>query len=117
MTPYTRIEKINLPIGPLDKQVQKNSLTQGLDIQLREAIAQAAQDYPDAVYNGYTYEIVPDGAGVLHYNLTVHFHVADPHLPPRNLNAAPETIFGNTLDERDLTQKGIGIWDQKWKGF
>lgn len=117
MVPYTRIEKINEPIGPLDKQVQKSSLSNELDDLLRAAIAQAAQDYPDATYNGYTFEIVPDGAGTPHYNLTAHFKVHEPHLPPRNLNAAPEGIFGNTLNDAEKAQKGVGLWDQKWKGF
>lgn len=117
MTHYTRIEKINEPIGPLDKQVQKSSLANELDVLLREAITQAKQEYPDATYNGYTFEIIPDGAGVKHYNLTAHFKVDDPHLPARNLNAAPEPLFGNTLDDDQKAQKGVGLWDQKWKGF
>lgn len=116
---YTRIENINEPIGPLDKQVQKNSLINELDVLLRAAIAQAAQDYPDATYNGYTFEIVPDGAGVKHYNLTAHFKVHDPHLPARNMNENPkaEGVFGNTLNDAEKAQKGVGMWDTRWKGF
>lgn len=106
---YQRFERIEGPIGPLDKQVQRSSLIDDLDIQLKSAIFEARVAWPDMTYNGYVYEIVPDGAGVKHYNLTVHYHTAAPTLDPTNLNDAPQDFFGNTLDEAQKTAKGVGL--------
>lgn len=61
-------------------------------------------------FNGYRYEIVEDGAGVRHYNLYTYW--TDPNaqakLDPRNLNGAQQAVFGQTLDQAQLSQLTIG---------
>lgn len=110
---YQRFEKAIGPIHPSDPQIHVQAV--GVDLEsslLLDAINQAAREYPGATYNGYTYEIVPDGAGVKHYNLTAYFRRAEPKLPATNLNAAPESFFGNTLNEQEKLVKGIGLKEQ-----
>lgn len=107
-----RFEKLLGPVKSGDGQVHKQSLVDQFDILLVEGTNQGRQDYPGKDgwrYNGYTYEIVPDGANVKHYNLTVHYTSDKPTLNPRNLNQAPETFFGNTLDDEEKRRRGVGL--------
>ncbi len=117
--PYTRMESMLGPIGPKDVQIQRSSLVDELDVMLRDACLQARREHLGKRYNGYTYEIIPDGAGVKHYNLTAHFAATGDEsiaLDPRNMNDAPTNIFGNTVDRAELERRGIGQSDRRWKG-
>jgi hypothetical protein len=108
-----RFEKIMQPIGPTDAQVHRSSLADEMDIMLIDAMAEARREHLGKRYNGYTYEIVPDGAGVKHYNLTVHLHDDRPTLNPRNLNEAPQQMFGQVLDQVELDRVGVGRSDTR----
>lgn len=114
---YQRVEKIIGPIGPLDVQIHRSSLVDELDIMLRSAVEEAAREHSGKPYNGYTYEIIPDGAGVKHYNLIVHFATLGKALDPTNMNDAPKDIFGNTLDHAELAKRGVGRWENHWRGW
>lgn len=108
MAPLMRFEKVLSPIGPNDAQIHRGSMADEMDIMLVDAMAEARRDHLGKRYNGYTYEIVPDGAGVKHYNLTVHLKDDGPQLNPHNLNDAPQTLFGQTLSADELQRRGIG---------
>jgi hypothetical protein len=108
-----RFEKIMEPIGPTDAQIHRSSMVDEMDLLLIDAMVEARRDHLGKTYNGYTYEIVPDGAGVKHYNLTVHLKDHKPTLNPRNLNEAPQTMFGQVLDPVELERTGFGRSDTR----
>jgi hypothetical protein len=108
-----RFEKIMEPIGPNDAQIHRSSLVDEMDILLIDAMTEARREHLGKPYNGYTYEIVPDGAGVKHYNLTVHLKDPRPTLNPRNLNEAPQEMFGQVLDPVELERTGFGRSDTR----
>lgn len=115
-----RFEKNIEPIGPKDAQVHRQSLVDAMEIMINDARVEAAREHPTKKYNGYTYEIVTDGAGVKHYNLTVHFKAQGDEaiaLNPLNMNDTPPNTFGKTLDNAELERRAIGAYDQRWKGF
>lgn len=107
-----RFEKLLGPIKSGDGQEHVQSLLDEFDILLVQATNQGRLNYPAKDgwrYNGYSYEIAPDGAGTKHYKLTAHYTTAKPSLPARNLNAAPEPLFGNTLDDDEKKRRGVGL--------
>lgn len=109
-----RFEKIMEPIGPGDAQVNRSSMVDEIDVMLIDAMEEGRREHLGKRYNGYTYEIVPDGAGVRHYNLTVHFKSQQPALDPLNLNDAPQQMFGQVLDQEELDRRGVGRADSRW---
>lgn len=114
---FQRFESIISPIGPLDVQIHRSSLTDNIAEMIRDAVDEGLKNHPDKIFNGYEYEIVPDGAGVKHYNLKVHFASQNVALDPTNMNNAPSNIFGNTLDRAELERRGIGQYDTRWRGI
>lgn len=107
-----RFEKLLGPTKPGDGQVHRQSMMDSFDIMLAETTEEGRRNYPGKDgwrYNGYTYEIAPDGAGTNHYKLIAHYTKDGPSLPPRNLNAAPEPFFGNTLTDEEKRQRGVGL--------
>ena len=109
------------PVRPDDFQVQKSSLFDNCAAMLRQAVVETRREQPDKAFNGYNYEIVTDGAGVKHYNLTVYFMDDEPGMPekptlnPRNLNGAEQAVFGQTVTPEEIAEKGIGYFDQRRK--
>jgi hypothetical protein len=110
----TTIE-LSRPIQPGDAQVQKSSLNDNLSTMLRQVQFEAKRDYPTKTFNGYQYEIVEDGAGTKHYNLTVYLcdQLPGPQLDPRNLNGSQQAIFGQYLTPEELERLGIGQKDRR----
>jgi hypothetical protein len=107
--------KTRQPVGPHDPQVQKSSLNNTPGNMLRLATFEAKRDYPGKAFNGYHYEIVEDGAGVKHYNLTVYLcdDVPTPGLNPHNLNGAEQVLFGQYLTPEEIERIGIGQKDRR----
>lgn len=107
--------ELKRPIQPNDYQVQRSSLMDIRDAMLRQAVVETKREQPGKAFNGYHYEIVTDGAGTKHHNLTVYFmdDVPTPALDHRNLNGAEQAVFGQVLSHDDLLEKGIGQKDQK----
>lgn len=103
------------PILPTDYQVQKSSLIDNVPEMIRLAVFEAKRDAPGRCFNGYQLEIVEDGAGVKHYNVTVYFHDDTPRaeLDHRNLNGAEQAVFGQYLTLEDLARMGIGQKDTR----
>lgn len=102
-------EKVSRPIKPTDHQVQKSSLRNIVPEMLREAINETRRDHPNKTFNGYRCQIVEDGAGDKHYNITVFFTDDTPTLPHNNLNGVPQAAFGQVLIGEDLARHGIGV--------
>lgn len=77
---------------------------------VREACRKASEDNASNTLYGYHRQVVLDGAGNRHVNITCYFR--DPtdiaQLNPRNLNSAPTVAFGRVLSEDDIKQAGIG---------
>lgn len=109
--------KTEFPIRPRDRQKQVSSLMDMREAMQRIAVFEHRKEFPDDALNGYTYEIVVDGAGTHHYNLTVHFYDQQdkPALDPRNLNGAEQAVFGQILTSEELAEKGIGVHDGRFK--
>lgn len=104
---------LHCPVQPSDQQVQASSLFDEPQELMRRALLMAVRDYPGKRYNGYTYEIVTDGAGIRHHNLTVYMTDNSPTLDPRNLNGAEQAAMGQYLSEDELARLGIGSRDTR----
>lgn len=107
-------EKIDQPIKPTDHQVQRSSLRNIVPEMLREITVEARRDHPDKRFNGYRLEIVRDGAGDKHYNVTAFFCDDRPALNPHNLNNVEQMAFGQVLDAEEMAKYGVGI-GREWK--
>lgn len=109
--------KTTFPVRPRDRQRQVSSLMDMRETMQRLAVVEHRKEFPDDALNGYTYEIVVDGAGNHHYNLTVHFYDQrePPALDPSNLNGAEQAVFGQYLTPEELAEKGIGVHDARFK--
>lgn len=76
----------------------------------RDACRKAATSDARNTLYGYHRQVVRDGAGVLHTNVTFYFRNPEEAatLDPSNLNDAPKTVLGQTLTADELRQAGIG---------
>lgn len=113
---FMQFERLARNPRPGDPQIHKSSLKDHLPAMLMEATVEGKKYYPDKIFNGYTYQIVPDGDNNHHYNLCVYLMDETPKdiLDPRNLNGAPQMAFGQLVPDEELTKYNVGFKETRF---
>lgn len=110
------VEDYEHPPGANERCVALAGLSDDLNGLL--ARAKSSPEVEGLAFNGYCYEIIEDGAGKPHYYLTAYFFDPTAPLPPdaKNLNGAPQALFGQTLTAQELADKQVAAYDTRPKG-